>query len=154
MRRLLVISVVWLATAGVAFGISMEFLVKPDGLDQGKYLFSVMAKNDRDGIVFHITVTAKKEAEDIPADTIAGVGMVTREPTQRSVGLLQPALPVNLKKTARQWTADFTLSHEFLKKPGLCFLFTEKAHATIDGKIVAMPAADFYEAELKEFLPK
>ena len=59
---------------------------------------------------------------------------------------------VTIKKEKRVWDAHFTVSYDLLAKPGLCFVFTEIAHATIDGKIVAMPSADFYVIKLRDFL--
>jgi hypothetical protein len=65
---------------------------------------------------------------------------------------VKPEIPLRVKKDKRVWEADFTVSYELLEKPGLCFGFTEIAHATIDGKSVAMPSADFYEIKLRDFL--
>jgi len=65
---------------------------------------------------------------------------------------LTPEIPITLKKEKRVWTADFTLPKKSLDTDGLCFVFTQYGHATINGKRVAMPSAIFYEIKLKEFV--
>lgn len=133
-----------------ASGSSVEFPVTRTNLDQYKYLFSVSTNATRDGVAFHLTVSAK--AGEILSDSTAGLAVVNNTKNTRSIEPVPPATRVTLKKDKRVWKANFTVSAELLKQPGLCFVFTETAHATADGKSIAMPSEDLYEIRLQDFL--
>lgn len=154
MHRLFVTIGLWLALVLSARGLSVEIPVTTTNLDQYKYRFSISTNAATGGVAFHVIVTAKKE--DIDADSEAGLSIVTHTKTRdgetHSIVSVKPEIPLTVKKHKRVWEADFTVSFKLLKKPGLCFVFTEFAHATIDGKSVGMPSADFYEIKLRDFL--
>jgi hypothetical protein len=137
-----------------AQGVSVEIPITTTNLDQSKYRFSISTNTAAGGVAFHVIVAAKKE--NIHADSGAGISIVTHTVTNggstHSMAGVKPEIPVTMKKNKRDWEADFTVSYDLLKKPGLCFVFTEIAHDTINGKIVAMPSADFYEIRLRDFL--
>jgi hypothetical protein len=48
--------------------------------------------------------------------------------------------------------ADFSVPRDALKTEGLCFVFTELAHAMVNGKPMTMASATFYEVRLKDFV--
>ena len=152
--RLFVTLGLWLALVLSAHGLSVEIPITTTNLDQYKYRFSIATNAAAGGVSFHIIVTAKKE--DIPADSEASVAIVTHTKTRYGVASsmagVRPAIPVRVKTDKRVWEASFTVSHELLEKPGLCFLFTELAHATIHGKTEVDCHADFYEIKLRDFL--
>ena len=156
MHRLFVTLCLWLPLVFSAHGLSVEIPVTTTNLDQYKYRFSVSTNATTGGVSFHVVVTAKKE--NIHADSETGLSIVTHTNTRdgetRSIARVKPEIPLRVKKDKRVWEADFTVSFELLEKPGLCFVFTEIAHGTIDGKSVAMPSADFYEIKLRDFLKK
>jgi hypothetical protein len=154
MHRLFVTLGLWLILAFHAHAVSVEISVTTTNLDQHIYLFSVSTNAATDGVAFHVVIKAKKE--DIYADSKVDVSIVTQTKTNRSVthsiAGVRPEIKVTIKKDKRVWEADFTVSNQLLEKPGLCFVFTEIAHATVNGKSVAMPSADFYEIKLRDFL--
>ena len=147
-------SVLWLSLILSAHGLSVEIPVTATNLDQYKYRFAISTNAATNGVAFHVTITAKKE--DIPSDSAVGLSIVTHTQDARgsthSIEGVKPTVEVRLKKDNRVWTADFTTSHELLKKPGLCLVFTEITHTIVDGKRVSMPSADFYEIRLQDFL--
>src|ERR1041385_7269216 len=132
MQRLL-IAPVWLAVILFADARSSQIRVTPGHLDTSSYSFSVSTNSAKEGIYFHVTITAK--AEDTSSDWCnADLKIATRKETpgggvSGSIGAVEPPIPVTLKKGKRVWGADFTVSHESLKKPGLCFVFKEQAHS-------------------------
>ncbi len=150
MPRSLVALSLWLGLMLSASGSSVEFPVTRTNLDQYKYLFSVSTNTTPDGVAFHVTVAAK--AGEILSDSTAGLAIVKHTNNSRSIEQVTPPTSIRLKKDKRVWEADFTVSGKLLKQPGLCFVFTETAHATVDGKSVAMPSEDFYEVRLQDFL--
>jgi len=150
MRRLLTLCILWLGLVLSAHGLSVEIPITTTNLDQYRYLFAISTNAVTNGITFHVTIAAKKE--DIHADSGAGLSIVTHTKSSSSITNVKPEIHVTLRKDKRAWAADFTVSYELLEKPGLCFVFTANAHATIDGKRVLMPSADFYEIKLRDFL--
>ncbi|MEO7298310.1 MAG: hypothetical protein ABI042_07005 [Verrucomicrobiota bacterium] len=156
MHRLFITAVFLLGLILSAHGLSVEISVTPTNLDQYKYVFVISTNAAPNGVAFHVAITAKRE--DISSDSTAGLSIVTHKNEggnrTHSIEGVKPAIPVVLKKESRVWKADFTVSHDLLKKPGLCFVFTERAHANIDGKSVAMESADFYEIKLQDFLKR
>lgn len=154
MHRLFITPIFWFGLILPAHGLSVEIPITTTNLDQYKYVFSVSTNAATNGIAFHVTITAKRE--DVPSDSTAGLSMVTHTKdvggSTHAIEAVKPAIQVTLKKDKRVWEADFTASFELLQKPGICFVFTETAHAIIDGKSVAMPSADFYEIKLRDFL--
>jgi hypothetical protein len=143
-----------LAAAFSSFAASVELPITPNTLDQSHYTFSVSDTTTNDQIAFHITITAKTDV--IPSDSEAHLSIVTHTTNGGgytvSIAAAKPAIPVTLKKDKRVWAADFTVSRKTLKIPGLCCVFTEYAHTTQNGKIIAMPSATFYEFKLQDFL--
>ena len=146
---------VWLFFATFTHASVVELAVTPNSLAQNNYTFTVSANTTNDRTAFHVTITAKKE--DIDSDSITGLWIVTHTKTREgstsgsAMAAFKPEIPVTLKKDDRVWTADFTVPRESLKTPGLCFVFTELAHATVGGERVAMPSATFYELNLQDF---
>lgn len=132
----------------------MDIPITTTNLDQPKFTFTVSAKAAAHGVAFHITITAMNA--DLPSDSTAGLAIVTEindgARLGRSTEPVKPTVEVALKKEERVWKADLTVSNELLQKPGLRFVFTETAHAIIDGKSVAMPSATFYEIKLRDFV--
>ena len=134
-----------------AHGHSVEILVTRTNLDQNGYLFSVSTTNKaRRGVEFHVTITAR--AREIPSDSSADLAIVSHANDSASIDPLAPAIAVGITRKKQVWDVDFTLSRKLLKKPGLCFVFTEFAHAKVGGKVISMPSADFYEIRLQDFL--
>jgi hypothetical protein len=154
MHRSFITFILWLTLILSAHGLSVEIPVTTTNLDQDKYRFAISANAATNGVAFHVTITAKKE--DVPSDSDVGLSIVTQTQdasgSTHSIAGAKPTVEVRLRKDKRVWTADFTASEELLKKPGLCFVFTEIAHTIVDGKRVAMPSADFYEISLRDFL--
>ena len=155
MHRLFVTLGFWLALVLSAHGLIMEIPVTITNLDQSKYRFSVSTNAATGGVAFHVIVTAKKE--DIHADSKAGLSIVTHTKTgageRRSIERVKPEIPVSLKKDKRVWAADFTASFELLEQPGLCFVFSEIPHLTVDDESIPMPSsAALYEIKLRDFL--
>jgi hypothetical protein len=154
MHRLFTSLILLHALVLAAHGMSVEIPVTPNNLEQNKYAFLVSTNTGRNGITFHVTITAK--TGDIPSDSTADLNIVT---ITKDGGAMKTVIrPVNpptrviLKKEKRVWQADFTVSRKSLKKAGICFVFTEFAHTTIDGKSVSMPSADLYQIKLHDFL--
>jgi len=154
MHRSFIMSVLWLSLILSAHGLSVKIPVTTANLDQYKYRFAISTNATTNGVAFHVTITAKKE--DVPLDSTVGLSIVTHTQdasgSTHSIEGVKPSVEVRLRRDERVWTADFTASHELLKKPGLCLVFTELAHRIVDGKRVAMPSADFYEIRLQDFL--
>jgi hypothetical protein len=157
LHRLSITPIFWLAFVISANAASVVIPVTPNTADGHKYVFTLSTNAAKGGIAFHVTITSK--IGDFPFDSTAKLAIVThRTNPDASVrrGSIQqavnPTIRVTLKKDIRSWSADFTVSHKVLTKPGLCFVFTEFAHATIDGKRVAMPGADIYTLNLQDFL--
>jgi hypothetical protein len=156
MRHRLIIPIIWLALVSSARAMSVELPVSPESLDQSHYRFSVATNPTNQGIAFHITILAKKD--EIASDSHADVSIVSHtkdsqgSPTGTTIGPMTPTIPLALNKDKHTWTADFTVSRDALKTPGLCFVFTELSHTTIDGKLIAMPSATFYEMKLTDFV--
>jgi hypothetical protein len=150
-QRLFITPILWLGLVLFAQCASVEFSVTPTNLNLNRYAFSISNNAAQDEIAFHVTVSAR--SGDIPSDSTADFAIVTHSKDGgTSIQGVKNAIRFTLKKGKRLWKTDFTVSHELLKTPGLCFVFTGIAHATIDGKSVAMPSADFYEIKLKDFV--
>jgi hypothetical protein len=156
MRHLLIIPTVLFALVISARAASVELPVTPSQLDQNNYKFTVSTAATNNGIAFHVIITAKQS--EIFSDSEANLGVVTHPKdgkdtiTGTSITPFQPTVPIAFNKAKRAWTADFTLPRESLKTPGLCFVFSELAHDTVNGQRVAMPSVTFYEIKLKEFV--
>lgn len=132
----------------------MEIPVTPATLDTYFYLFSISTNAARDGVDFHVTMTAK--SGDIETnDSTADLQLVTH--TKENGGLfgscqsLAATLPVHLKKEKHIWTADFVIPDELLSNPNLCFDFGFLAHSTVNGKVIPMPSVTRYEIRLADF---
>jgi hypothetical protein len=130
-----------------ASGRSAEFPITPKNLDQGRFVFSISTSPAQEGIAFHVTITAKTGI--MPSDAHASLSIVTSTQSARSIGPVKPELQVTLQKEDRIWTADFVASIDLLKNPDVCLVFNVPAH---DDKGVPMPAVDFYEIKLRDFL--
>jgi hypothetical protein len=156
MRQLLIIPSVLLALIFSAHATSVELPVTPDQLDQQNYKFTVAANPTNNAVAFHIIVTAKHD--EIPADSEANLAVVTHSKDGKgsnngtSISPFQPTVPIAFSKDKHAWTIDFTLPHDALKTPGLCFIFSEIAHTPVKNKHAAMPSITFYEIKLKEFV--
>lgn len=154
MRRLIITPIFWFGLILSAHGMSVRIPITTNNLDQGRFVFAISTNSAANGIAFHVTITAKRE--DIPSDSQVDLWIVTRTKegggTTTSGEEVKPAVPVALKRGSRVWAADFTVSNDLLKKPGLCFAFTEFAHSIIDGKSVARPSADYYQIQLRDFV--
>jgi len=154
MHRLFVTLGLWLILACNAHAVSVEIPITTTNLDQHSYVFSVSTNAAADGVAFHVVIKAKKE--DIYSDSSVGVSIVSQTRTNggetHSIAGVRPEIKVTIKKEKRVWEADFTVLNQLLEKPELCFVFTEIAHATVNGKSEAMPSAGFYEIKLRDFL--
>jgi hypothetical protein len=140
----------WFGLMLSASGHSVEISVTPTNLAQQKYVFSVSTNATPPGVAFHTTITAK--SGEIPSDATASLAKVKHAGNSTSIEPVTPAIRVTLKKARRVWEADFTVSDDVLKQPGLCFVFTEIARTTVTGQTVPIPSADFYELRLQDFL--
>ncbi|HWC59443.1 MAG TPA: hypothetical protein VHC44_07090 [Verrucomicrobiae bacterium] len=155
MRHLLIIPIILLAilSAGAS---SVELPVTPNTLNRYDYTFTVSAEATNAATAFHITITPKKE--DIDSDSKADLAIVTHvnsteaAPTETTITAFTPPTPITLTKDKRVWTADFVISRESLKTHGLCFIFSELAHQTVNGKRITMPSVTFYEIKLADFV--
>ena len=133
----------------------MEHLVTRTNLDSYPYTFAVLTNATNGGVAFHVTITSKKS--DIYPDSRVNVDRVIRRRGAdgslegSSVGPVTPAIPVTLEKENRVWKADFTLPRELLADAGVCLVFSELTHSTVNGKVVAMPSTTFYELRLQDF---
>jgi hypothetical protein len=155
MNRLFLTSVFLFALILSAHSVSVALPITKTSLDQYKYVFAVSTNAATNGVVFHVTITAKRE--DVSSDSTVGLSIVTSKEeahggSLHSIEGMKPTMEVTLKRGKRVWEAAFTASYELLKKSGLCFVFTEFAHRTIDGKLVTMPSADIYEMKLRDFV--
>ena len=152
--RSFIASVVWLVCISSACATSVRIPVTPTNLDTYFYVFSMLTNATSDGMAFHVTITNKQN--DIFPDSSAGVDVVVYKEhadggREGSIGPVKPEIPVTLNKEKRVWTADFTVSRELLKNPDICFVFSELAHRTVNGKTMAMPSITFYELRLQDF---
>jgi hypothetical protein len=152
--RTFIVSIIWLALVSSVRASSVELPVTPTNLNTYFYTFSVETNATKDGVAFHVTITNKQY--DIYPDSSAGVDMVIHKKLadggmEGSVGAVTPAIPVALKKEKRLWTADFTVPRRLLENPDACFVFSVLAHSTVNGKVIPMPSADFYELGLQDF---
>jgi hypothetical protein len=154
MCRILFTSILFLGLGSWARGVSVEVPVTPANLDQHPYLFSVIAKRIAGGVAFTLKISAK--TNDIYSDSSTNVSIVTHTGDRRRIGStiepVKPTVAVSLTKEARDWDANFTISDELLKKPGLCFVFTEIARANFNGRPEPVSAATFYEIKLSDFV--
>jgi hypothetical protein len=150
MQPLFVIPIVWFILDLSAYGLSVEIPVTRDRLDQGVYVFSVSTNAITEGVAFHVSIAAKKGA--IASDSSVGVCIV-RHGGEGSAQIVaaKPAIPVTLETNARVWKADFAISYEKLKLPGLAFVFTELDHLSVKGKKVLAGSAAFYVIKLRDF---
>jgi hypothetical protein len=156
MRHLLIIPAILFALVLSAHAANVELPVTPSQLDQHNYRFSVSANATNQSIAFHVVITAK--IDEVAPDCEANLVVLNHPKDGRGpasgTGMtpFAPTVPIAFNKSKRAWTVDFTLPRESLKTPGLCFVFSELAHDTVNGQRVAMPSATFYEIKLKEFV--
>jgi hypothetical protein len=156
MRQLFIIPSVLLALVLSAHALSNEVPITPRQLDQSNYKFAVTTDATNTAVTFHVTITAKNS--DIYPDSQADLAVVTHPadkqgaPSGTSIVPFTLTIPIAFHKDKKSWTADFALPRESLKTPGLCFIFSEVSHATMNGKPGAMPSITFYEIKLKEFI--
>jgi hypothetical protein len=149
-----IVSLVWFVFVSSACATSVEIPVTPTNLDTYVYVFSVLTNTASDSVTFHVTITNKQY--DIFPDSSASVDMVVHKKhanggREGSIGPVKPEIPVILKKEKRLWRADFTVSRDVLKNPDVCFVFSELAHTTVNGKTIPMPSITFYELRLQDF---
>jgi hypothetical protein len=145
----------WIFSVPSAYGRSVEIPVTPDSFVQGRYIFSVSTNVIQNGVAFHVTIATKSGS--IFADSTAAVDIVTHmdivtHKENSSSIVAAGTVPITLKKDGHIWKADFIVSDKLLKRPGICFVFTEFCHAIENGKSVSMSSADFYEMKLQDFL--
>jgi hypothetical protein len=154
MIRSLVILALWLSLVWPANALSVFIPVTATNLVQGDHRFAVIATTVSNDVHFRIAIIAEKE--EIPLDSSSAISIVTHAQDGGATSHLsepvKPEIPITMKKEERMWEAAFTVSNELLKKPGLCFVFTELAHTIVEGKTVAMPSAEVYEVQLQRFL--
>lgn len=156
MRQLLIIPSVLFALILSAHATSVELPITPSQLDQQNYKFAVTPNATNKSVAFHIVVTSKKD--EIPSNSEANLAVVTHPKDGKgtssgaSITPFTPTVPIAFNKDKHAWTADFTLPREALKTSGLCFIFSELGHQTINGKRVPMPSITFYEIKLKDFV--
>jgi hypothetical protein len=150
-RLLLIAAIFWSSLVLSAHGTSVEISITPTNLDQHGYVFSISTNAAQYGVAFHVAISTK--TGEIYSDSSVGLSMVTHPKDGGcSITGVEPAIPITLEKDKRVWKSEFTVSQGLLKKPGLCFIFTELAHVIRGGKSVAMPSATFYEIKLQDFL--
>jgi len=155
-RHLLILPSVLLALVLSAHASSVEIPITPTQLDQQNYKFSVSVNATNNDIAFHVLITAKQA--DVSSDSEAHLAIVDHlEDAHGSISgtdikPFTPTIPIASHKENRAWTAAFTLPHKSMKTPGLCFIFSELAHDTINGRRLAMPSITFYEIKLKDFV--
>ena len=134
--------------------MSLEIPIKPNSLDHNNFIFSVSVNTNRTRVTFQVIIKAK--TGEIFSDSNASISIVTHAEKNggelRKIEPLKPEVRIALKKAKQVWNASFSVPRDLLEKPGVCFVFTEFSHATIDGKLVTMPSADFYTIRLREFL--
>jgi len=149
MRRLFITPILWLALALSAYGMSMEFPVTPSNSDEIKhdahyrYLFTVSTKATKDGVDFHVTITAKEG--DIPSDAVNVSFSIVKE-TQEGGSMGPDAntnIPVKLKKNKQVWEADFSVSRAAFERSRPLFVFSEELYAIINGKREPMDSAKY-----------
>jgi len=131
-----------------ACGMSIEWPVTPKSLDQGQFVFSISTNSLKEGVSFHVTITAKTGI--IPSDSVLYLCLVTT--TAGGGGSIVPVTAgpkVTLQKDGHIWKADFVASSDMVKNPDFYLDFDVIAH---DAKGVPMPSADFYEIKLHDFL--
>jgi hypothetical protein len=156
MRQLLLVPAVLFALALSARATNIELPITPSQLDQHNYKFSVSANSTNQSIAFHVIITAKND--EVGPDCEANLVLVnhTKDSQGPTTGPgmtpFTPTVPIAFNKSKRTWTVDFALPRESLKTPGLCFVFSELAHDTVNGQRVAIPSITFYEIKLKEFV--
>jgi hypothetical protein len=142
--RVLVVAIFFLSLVSSAFGLSEEIPVTTNGLDQGKYVFSVVTRTTTNGIAFHVVIS--KKASAIPANSNVGVCIVTHWDggSGSEISPVKPEIKVTLKRGGHSWTADFVASQELLQTAGASFVFTEYEYPG---------TAEFYEIKLRDFAP-
>jgi hypothetical protein len=156
MRPSFIIPAIFFALALSARAKSIELPITPSQLDQHNYKFSVTAGTTNQGTAFHIIITAK--SDEVPSDCEANLVIVAHpkdgrgSTTGTDITPFTPTVPIAFNKGKHAWTVDFTLPRESLKTPGLCFVFSELAHDTVNGQRLAMPSVTFYEIKLKDFV--
>lgn len=156
MRQLLIIPSILFALILSAHATSVELPITPNQLDYQNYKFAVTPTATNNAVAFHIVIAAKQS--EISSDSEGNLAVVTHSKdgkgsrTGTEIKPFQPTVPITFNKDKHAWTVDFTLSREALKTPGLCFIFSELAHSTVNGKTIAMPSITFYEVKLKDFV--
>lgn len=153
--RIAGIALLWLALCLPAFGLSTEISVTPQSLDQGAFLFSITNQPATNGLAFHVTITAKNPP--ILPDSIVNLASASSSDDGRSrqISPAQPEPPVTLTKSDRVWLADIIVPKELMADTNLCLLFTVPVYdIRQDGTRMRMPADEFYEIKLRDFVRK
>lgn len=153
MRYSLFIMVLW-GILGFAAGRAacVENSITPKSLNHGEYAFQVSSKSTHGGAAFHVVITATRgpfnrhSSVSLSLKTTISDGAVAIAPV-----VLQP--PIQVHKEGNIWTIDFDASEDLLKNPHAYFILDVPAYVVVDGKEEAMPAADYYEVKLTDFLP-
>ncbi len=118
----------------------MEETVTPKTLDQNVFAFAVSTSATKDGVLFRVTITAKKG--EMPSNL--GCGFVTYE--QKEDGAVSEGprtdIPYTIKKGAGIWTVEFVLSGAQLKDTSIRLVFSQTWEE----------AANMYEIDPHDFL--
>jgi hypothetical protein len=127
-----------------AYSRSLEIPITPNHLEARRFVFTVSTKDTKDGVAFHVTITAK--VGEIPSDI--GVGFVTFIQHKDGSEEMGPRtdIPLTVKKEKQVWTVDFVLSPALLKENDYLFLVSET--------YPEYEAADMYEIKPQDFLKK
>ena len=152
MKRYCIAVILWLTLLLSAHGASVEIPVTPKTLDQDQFRFAISTNAIPEGVSFHVIITAKTGG--IPPDAEVGLSIIKHTEHSASIEPLQPTPKITLAKDRDAWRVDFVAAPTLLKRDDVFLVFTVHAHTTSDGKDVSMPASDFYEFKLRDFLPR
>jgi hypothetical protein len=131
---------------------TFQWPVTPNQLEYSNFVFSVTTLSTNGGTAFHVTITTKTAA--IQPDSAALLAVVTGTAAVPIVSGLNPAVPVMLKRTDRQWFADFTAPREVLNNPAAYFIFVVTDYTTNpDGTRTYLTTDRMYEIRLQDFPP-
>ena len=123
--------------------------VTPGDRDQNAFTFGITSKALSDGTIqFRIVVTEKKETFVHPSTDLSTV--LLTENTQEIRGIRAVAQ----EKRSKSIVCVFTVPEKDLADPNFCFVFTNYVEVMQNGKLVQMPAAEFFFARLKDYFKK
>jgi hypothetical protein len=134
---------IFLAAGLFARGASVEFAIAPTSLAQGNFIFAISASPATAGTAFHITIKANAGA--MPVDSSAEMDVVHHAasgvPTFGAV-VAMPTLTIH--KQEALWEIAFVASPELLKETDACLIYSVP--------VQGLPAIEFYEVKLRDFL--